>query len=160
MRTLSLVVAAAVLLLAGCSSLTAPGADELVGSWTTARESLHPAGSLEHRLDLGRDLRFVAEFRSYGVYPGQGPDQLSAYSRTSGSYRVGGNRLVLRPDTLVTFDSFYGRAEPTRTTPYPYTGLYDHATFEVSGDQLTLTYLSYPADAPVTTRQRLRRARP
>ena len=145
-------------LLASCSALVDPVSGGFVGDWATEREALSPTGSHENLLSLGADGRFVAESRMYGAYPGQPAGQLSASSRTEGSYRAEDGRLHFQPETLTTFDTFEGRAKTTVHRPYPYGGVYEGAEFDVDGDRLTLTYLTYPADAPVKTRRTFRRA--
>jgi len=54
-----------------------------------------------------------------------------------------------------------GRLAPTVQAPSPHSGgsYYDDARFRLDGDTLTLDYTSYPADAPVASRQLFRRDR-
>jgi hypothetical protein len=92
------------------------------------------------------------------LYPGQRASDLSAYSRTVGTFAVAGDRLSFDPDSLVSWDRFYGAASPeTVQSPYPYGGLYDDARFRLAPWVLTLDYTTYPADAPVPTRRTFRR---
>ncbi len=158
MRARSSLLVLVCAVLASCSALVDPVSGGFVGDWATEREALSPTGSHENLLSLGSDGRFVAESRMYGVYPGQPADQLAASSRTEGSYRAEDGRLHFQPESLTTFDTFEGRAKTTVHRPYPYGGVYEGAEFEVDGDRLTLTYLTYPADAPVETRRTFRRA--
>jgi hypothetical protein len=144
-------------LLASCSAPVEPVSGGFVGDWATEREALSPAGTHENLLSMGADGRFAAESRMYGAYPGQPADRLSASSRTEGSYRAEDGRLRFEPESLTTFDTFEGRAMTTVHRPYPYGGVYEGAKYEVDGDRLTLTYLTYPADAPVETRRTFRR---
>ena len=105
--------------------------------------------------------RYVSETRSYGLYAAQGAQELSAYQRMTGTYRVvADTTLALAPDSLIMWDRFYGATSPaTVQTPYPsYSGPSDAIHFAVTGDQLTLRSLTYPADAPVPTTQTFRRA--
>jgi hypothetical protein len=156
MRRRSTFALAAVL---GCAGPTDPPVGPLVGRWISATEALRPAGSHQYSLEFGAGGRFTAEVRSYGLYPGQAPADLSAYSRMVGGYRTAGGRLTFAPDTLVEWDRFYGaQTAPTVRTPYPYGGPYDDARYAVTGGVLTLRYLSYPADAPVETARQFRRA--
>jgi hypothetical protein len=96
--------------------------------------------------------------RSFGLLPGQRPNDLSAYSRTEGLFRVEGDRLHLSPTRLVTWDGFYGLTSPERVERLnPEGSFVDNARFSIRLNRLTLYYLSYPADAPVeTTRTFLR----
>lgn len=131
---------------------------ELLGRWETPAEAQQPTGSHTNALTFGRDGRFVAEWRAAGVYPGQPAAEPSAYSRSYGTYQVEGARLGMRVDSTVTWDRFYGAdAKETVTRPQPYGRMYDDARFQVDGDTLVLDYTTYPADAPVATRQTFRR---
>jgi hypothetical protein len=154
-------LSALLLVSAACSSPTKAGTtvDELIGDWVTQREALRPAGAMEHQLRFTAAGRFAATVRTTGLYPGQHLDEFSAYSTTVGSYRVNGDRLDMRPDSLLEWDRFHGANSPvTIHAPYPYgTTLYDDARFTLDGRVLTLIYTTYPADAPVPTSQRFYR---
>jgi hypothetical protein len=94
----------------------------------------------------------VFEVRSYGLLPGQGREELSAYSKTQGRYRTEGDRFFFEPRRLVWWDRFYGADSPEHVeAPYPYGTLFDDAHLVLRGDELTISYLSYPFDAPVQT---------
>lgn len=157
MRAPALLFAPLLALLTACSPPTGPRAAGLAGDWTTEREALRPGGSRESRLSLAGDGRFVSESRAYGVYPGQAAEQLSSTSRVAGGYRADGDRLLFRAESLTTYDTFGGREETRVQDPYPYGAVYEGATFRVEGDRLTLTYTTYPADAPVRTSRQFRR---
>jgi hypothetical protein len=159
MRIQSLALALATLTVTvSCSSSTQPSrGDPLVGRWTTDRSALDPAGSLQYHLTFSKYGGFIAENRSFGTYSGQQPDDLSSYSRTYGTYVVEGDRLSLNPKSLVSWDYFYGPKSPELVQrPYPYGTLYDAAHFQLEDSVLTLRYLVYPADAPVSTSQTFR----
>jgi hypothetical protein len=146
------VVSAVLVLLAACASPTDQGRSPLVGRWATAPEDLSPSGWHQYHMTFAAEGAFALEVRSYGVYAGQPHDELSAYSRTEGSYRVDGERLVFEPQRLVWWDRFYGVASPEHVEDsYPYGSLFNAATYVVRDNQLTLRYVSYPADAPVPT---------
>jgi hypothetical protein len=139
-----------------CQSATSPES-VLDGRWATAREVLTPAGSYQSFLTFD-GTAFAWEVRSFGLLPGQRPNDLSAYSRTEGLFRVEGDRLHLSPTRLVTWDGFYGLTSPERVERLnPEGSFVDNARFSIRLNRLTLYYLSYPADAPVeTTRTFLR----
>jgi len=153
MRTLSRrsprLVPALLVLLAACS--TEPAADSLAGSWFTAPEDLSPTGWYQTRLSFRVPGVFVMEVRSYGLYPGQGRNDLSAYSRISGRYLAEGDQLAFRPSRLVWWDRFYGPDSPEHIEEPYRTSLYDDARYTLEDGRLLLSYVSYPADAPVTT---------
>ena len=149
----STIVAFGIVALAACDSSTSPDSSSLEGRWATEREALSPTGS--HRGYLTFDgATFAFEVRTFGLYPGQAANDLSAYVRTEGTFRVEGDRLHFSPARLVTWDRFYGADSPERIdSPYPWGTLFDNARFTMRLSQLTLRYLTYPADAPVETSQ-------
>jgi hypothetical protein len=144
-------LAFAALSLTACESSTSPEASALEGRWATDREALSPAGSYQSFLTFD-GTAFAFDVRSFGVYSGQGSNELSAYSRTEGTFRIEGDRLHFAPTRLVTWDRFYGADSPERVeSPYPLGSIFDDARFTVRITELTLRYLTYPADAPVET---------
>ncbi|CAN5651212.1 hypothetical protein BH23GEM8_BH23GEM8_18620 [soil metagenome] len=145
-------------LFTGCTSGTAPDARILTGHWATEPEAHRPSGSMQYHLVLGRDRRFSREVRSYGVYQGQAAVTLSAYSRDEGQFEVLGDSIVFRPERRIWWDSFYRVAEPTIEELTPSDRLSDGATFRVRLNRLTLSYLTFPLDAPVPTQKTFRRA--
>jgi len=156
-RTFALLALASAVL--ACSDSTAPQplATELLGRWSTTPSPLQPSGTIQFHLTFTSNFRFTAESRSYGVYADQSAGELSGYTRTTGSYRTDGARLILTPDSLITWDRFYGATSPEMVQT-PYGGaLYDKAQFTVDGDRLTLSYTIYPADAPEPATQQFQR---
>lgn len=151
-RQLSRFVVGLVLVM-GCEDATATAArGDLVGTWARAPESLAPSGWYQIRMTFAPSGSFTAEVRSHGVYPGQSPNELSSYGLTEGTYRTDGDRLIVAPRRLVTWDRFYGSSSPEVVQePYPYTGYLDDTRYAIHGQTLTLRYTSYPADAPVPT---------
>jgi hypothetical protein len=159
-RSRALLVIAAACAGVACSDAVAPAPSALAGQWSTAPEALSPSGWQQHHLAFTPDGRFTAEVRSYGLRGARTPDELSIYERTTGTFRAEGARLAFAPDSLVTWDRFYGDASPARVdTPYPYDELYEDARYAVDRDRLTLRYTSHPLDAPVETTRRYRRDR-
>ena len=138
-------------ILAACESSTSPDGSAIAGQWATTREALSPTGSYQSFLTFDGDA-FTSEVRSYGLYPGQRSTDLSAYSRTEGTYRVDGDRVHFSPLRLVSWDRFYGETSPERVqSPYPWGSLFDDARFTLRLNRLDLHYTTYPADAPVPT---------
>lgn len=142
-----------------CSNSTEPlPADSLLGQWHTEPVQLNPAGSHQYHLTFSARGTFAAEVRTYGLYPKQRPDELSAYVRTSGTFTFADDQLSFKPASTVTWDRFYGADSPSIVqTPSPYQSIYDDARYRVDGGILTLDYITYPADAPVPTRKVFRR---
>src|SRR5438105_13293246 len=137
---------------AACRDSTAPTAPSaLVGAWMAPRETLRPSGSMTRYLGFSEDGTFVYTVNSYGIYGGSTPGQLSAYTITTGSYQVDGDRIALTAKRVTTWDSFYGAGSPERVELVS-TSIFDQARFSIVVGLLTLDYITYPADAPVPTR--------
>ena len=136
----------------GCrESAAAPttvlSATELSGRWLAPRNDLAPDGSHQSALTFSIDGRFVFENRMYGLYDGQVASDLSAFTRTEGTYRIDRDRLVFEPVRLVWWDRFEGARSPEHVEePYPWGRLFDDARFEVQADRLVMTYRVYPGD--------------
>ena len=135
-----------------------PEARALRGRWLPPVTALQPQGSMRGALTFGTNGRYVWATTSFGSYPGQAPNFVSGWTQVVGTYEVTGDRIAFRPDSLITWDSFYGNPRPTVTTPYPYGGTFDDCVFEVRGDSLVLHFTTYPADAPVRARATYSRA--
>ena len=131
-------------LLAACATDPNEG---LVGSWRSAPEDLQPSGWYEIRLSFSNFGAFEQEARNYGIYQGQQPDQLSAYNRLTGRYRVDGAGLTFHANREAFWDpTFYGPEEQEIEQNMT---LYDEGRFVLDGDHLVIHFTSYPADAPV-----------
>jgi hypothetical protein len=147
-----------VLLALGCSSPTESDSVNLSGRWVTAPEDLSPSGWYQTHLHLGHRGSMVYYVRSYGL-DGRPREELSAFTRTEGTYRIEGNRLFINPRRLVWWDRFYGPSSPEHIEePYPYGVLLDEARYTLDAEELTIEYLSYPFDAPVATSVQFTRA--
>ena len=136
----------------GCADPNQPEPTDLAGRWISAPADLAPQGWHQYHLTFTNAGRFSHEVRTYGLYTGQAPSTLTAFSRVEGRFRHDGDRLVTEPERLVWWDSFYGENSRVRVEePYPWGGLFDDARFVVDGDRLTIHFTTYPADAPVPT---------
>jgi len=138
--------------LSSCENATGVDGSELVGSWREETIRLSPTGTLERTFSFGSSGEFTWGGQSFGVYTGQPANQLSAYFRIEGSYRVDSGKLILSPRRSVTWDRFYGASSPERVEEVSgNSGYFDNAMYSVRRGVLTLHYTSYPADAPVAT---------
>jgi hypothetical protein len=145
---------AVLFLLAACS--TEPSGD-LVGTWSSAPEDLQPSGHYQVLLSFTAQGGFEQQVQNYGLYPGQDPNQLSAYTKIRGTYRTEGDRLIVDADRQIWWDpTFYG---PDEQEAEDSSTLFDQGRFSLDGDRLVLHYTTYPADAPVPTAMELTRAR-
>ena len=143
------------LLLPGCAESTVglrtiPGAPELTGEWAAAPDDIGASGWHQKTLSLHANGRFASTSSSYGLYEGQQRNELSAWSRVEGTFRVESNRLHFTPDVMTWWDHFESPNFPAvRRAPYPWGTLFDDATFAVAGNVLRIGFNVYPADAPV-----------
>ncbi len=146
------VSAVAILLYFGCDhSLTELRAYlELLCSWEFS-ENISSGGRYVVKLSFKHDLTFIRKITNYGVYPRSGSQSISAWLETDGTYRIENNKLIFSPHSLKTWDSFYSNPGPTVIRPYPYGSIFEDCTYRIEENTLILTYLSYPADAPVVT---------
>ena len=140
---------------AGCAESVAGPATpttalELVGRWVSSRNNLSPEGWNPSSLTFTIDGRFTSENRMYGLYEGQRRDDLSAFTRIEGRYRIVRDQLTFEPLRLVWWDHFYGaRSREHVEDPYPWGDLFDDARYSMRDDHLTMSFTVYPADAPL-----------
>ena len=123
----------------------------LVGTWRTTSESLQPQGRWERTLVVRSDMRVEHQGAMYNIYPGEGPNTLSASSTLYGRLGATATRFVIHPDSLVTRDRFYGPGYRQVQRDFPNWVPFDSTTYEVRDGVLSLTFYSYPLDAPVLT---------
>lgn len=137
------------LLLAACrkESVRPPA---LLGTWTESVEG-SAGGRFVNQLTFNADHTFAWKVSSYGSYPGQGANELSAWSEFRGKVVQRENTLVFTTEESTYWDKFYPGMEPKteKTTQR----LFDDCSFTQSGRRLELVYTTYPADAPVSTRK-------
>lgn len=140
---------AAMAVLASCSSSTeSSSVGAIAGIWEVDSTGT-PQGSYQRQFTFGNDGSFSLQYRYFGVYDGQDPEDLSGFEKTTGTFTVDGDQLVFEPQVLLEWDYSFGRDAPTSIYPdYPYDHFYDDASFSIDGETLTLQYTAYPADAP------------
>jgi hypothetical protein len=147
MRRALLVACLGLVTAAGCSETTRPVVSSpVVGRWVR-QENLQPMGRMTRLLVFRNDGTFSLATDMYGIYGGTG---LAAYTHTSGTYEIDGDRVICTATKEVTWDSFYGRTSP-ETVRQINSVVFPEARFKVAALTLTLDYLSYPADAPEPT---------
>lgn len=143
----------------GCGeSRLAPGADSLVGQWQAETERLQPRGSMDRTLMIRPDGRSESQVVTRGLYAGQAAGDLAAETTLYGRILVRGAYFRVEPDSEVTLDRFDGsshRVVQRNFSNWPR----DSTHFEIQDARLTLEFYTYPADAPVLTRQTLTRVR-
>jgi hypothetical protein len=154
-----LAAVAAALSVAGCATEPfAPrsGSSPLVGSWRSAVWRLQPQGTWQRWFLVTTDSRVQQGFVDWGLYLGQDPTAISARSVLYGRIAIRGDAYVIHPDSEVTEDTFYG--PNSRSVQRNFSGWpEDSVRFAIAGGTLFRQYYSYPADAPVITRDTLYR---
>jgi len=145
-RVMSVMCLAGVAVAAACSEPTVPDSP-LVGSWMAPRENLQPRGSFTTYLGFSNS-KFTYVVSNYGLYSGESPGTLSAYTNISGTYQIDGDRLVLTANRIATWDAFYGGREEVEQVNLI---LFEQARFRIVAGTLVLDYITYPADAAVPT---------
>jgi hypothetical protein len=137
LRHVPLVAAAA--LAVGCGDATAPVPPSLVGEWKTPTYPVPSGGSVSYWLSLQPDGAFGAGRQVVG--PSGGPLPVDpVFEAYIGTFTAFGGRIQFRPVQLLT-------AQPTEDPI-----IFERATYEVSGDHLTLHYMARGDDswAPAT----------
>jgi hypothetical protein len=143
----------------GCDdSALAPEAEALIGRWRAEVEPLQPQGSMERMFIVTSHGRSENHTVTRGLYADRPSDALSADVVLYGRIVVRGNYFHIQPDSLVTHDTFYGPSH--RSLQRDFSGWpRDSTRFTLNGEELSLEFYTYPADAPVLTRQVLSRVR-
>jgi hypothetical protein len=148
MRAVMSAMCVALLSVAACSETTATRVTSpLVGAWISQRETLHPSGTLTRYIGFSDSGTFTYVTNMYGIFPGQSATTLSAYTQTSGTYEIDGDKLVLTAKRIATWDSFYGAGSGERVEQVNRV-LLDEARFRIVASTLIVDFVSYPADAP------------
>ena len=160
LAALAVVPAAVATTVAGCGDGPAPfapapppspAAKALVGTWRTTAEPVLPQGSWQQTLVVRSDMRVEHEGAMYGLYPADEPQTLSASTTVYGWIGATATRFVIHPDSAVMRDRFYGAGYRRVDRDLPDPSPADSTSYEVRNGVLTLTFYSYPADAPVLT---------
>ncbi len=150
------------LLLAGCDSPTNQGKDNVLGNKESAllgtwefSEALNSKSHYVVELTFRDDFSFDEKITNYGLHPGDGPQDVSAWEKISGTYRAESNKRFFNSESLTYWDHVY---YPQIMVQHPYRiSMFDDCTFTIQEDSLTLTYFSYPDDAPHLTKRTFKR---
>lgn len=150
-----IIVFLSVVILSACSNyedlegLPSDVQDPIYGTWidTTA---MQPKGYYVTQLDLNSNGSFVLTSHTYGAYTNQSANDLSGYFEHYGNYVLSSRNIYFISKQSVSWDSFTGG---NATTSVKDLELFKSCTYIVKNDTLELTYITYPADAPVSTKQ-------
>lgn len=127
----------------------------LVGNWIDT-ETAQPNGSYVNELRFNNDLTFSSKSSSYGLYVGQGSNDLSGWFEYTGNYSICGDKIVFLSHKVVSFDSFYGGQAETQVKEMM---LFENCTFYIKDDILEINYITYPADAPENTKREFKKVK-
>jgi len=157
MRTnLKLLIASfSAIILAACSSyediegLPLDVQNPAYGTWTDTT-AMQPKGYYVTQLDLNSNGSFVLTSHTYGAYTNQTINDLSGYYEYYGNYVLSSRNIYFVSKQSVSWDSFTGGNAITTVKDLE---LFKSCTYVIKNDTLELTYITYPADAPVSTKQ-------
>ncbi|ETZ22797.1 hypothetical protein [Pedobacter sp. V48] len=116
----------------------APSESALVGDW--------------QELDLTGFVRSV-KFTNKNEFQFSTGNNEGYATKYTGTYQILSDSLKIETKEMLSQDP--GKPAVKTATTFE---LYEKATFSISGDILTLKYITYPADAPVTTTAKFRKA--
>jgi hypothetical protein len=108
-------------------------ADTLIGVWELTQNQ-----GYESRLEFGPGQKF-SMILTYADTPNHSVTQ-------NGKYSIKGDSLVINISEML--EKLNSQKVVKTSVNYR---LFDEATFNIRGSKLTLNYISYPADAPVST---------
>jgi hypothetical protein len=126
---------------------------DIYGFWTDTVMA-DPAGYSVNGLTFRANGSFVAFTKGYGMYQSQDSSQISYSFEDQGSYVLSARNIYFLSKRQVSWDFM------TQNTPTDTIGdrqIFEACTYNITGDTLTLNYITYPADAPqVTVRKYIR----
>jgi len=135
---------------ASCENENFVISNKLVGKWSYTTEA-SPQGIFVYELTINDNFSFLSKINSFGIYSGQNNQDLSGWSEFSGSLEEGENTLIFSAENYMWWDSFY---DMTPVSEESNQTLFDDCTYKVTSNSLELTYITYPADAPVKTKRK------
>lgn len=142
------------LLSSSCENENIIISNKLVGKWSYTTE-VSPQGIIVYELVIDDNFSFLSKVNYFGTYAGQNNQDLSSWSEFSGRLEEGQNTLIFRAENYRWWDSFYDNMTPVSEESN--LSLFDDCTYQITSNSLELTYLTYPADAPVKTKRKYTR---
>ncbi len=125
----------------------------LTGTWLETIMA-QPGSCYTNQLTFNIDSTFSSKTSSYGIYSGQGQNDLSGWFEFVGKYTRDGDSLDFISHKVTSWDSFYGGQPQTQLTDQQ---LFDNCRFTIHDQILEITYITYPADAPEKTQRQYKK---
>lgn len=137
-----------VLAFAACKieNVDPPVDNRLLGEWQNIY-TLKPEGSSIVTYKFNQDNTYSYNTYIFGAYPGQAIQDTSSYLINKGIYSTQNGNLSFRVGMIITWDKFNGMPPKQNIVQ---NGV-NIVNYTIVKDTLTLTYYTYPADAPVLT---------
>ena len=142
------------LLTSSCENENIIISNKLVGKWSYTAE-VSPQGIIVYELVIDDNFSFLSKVNYFGTYAGHNNQDLSSWYEFSGRLEEGQNTLIFRTENYRWWDSFYDNMIPVSEESS--LSLFEDCTYQITSNSLELTYLTYPADAPVKTKRKYKR---
>ena len=123
--------------------------NDIYGVWIDT-VTAQPQGYYIHELVIQPNGSFLSGARMFGIYSGQGDNELSGYFEQYGNYVLSKQNIYFVAKQTVSWDSFTNQPPLTSVKDVV---IFESCTYKVNGKTLELTYITYPADAPVITKR-------
>ena len=127
-----------------------PTDNEIYGLWTDT-VSVKPMGRNVSSLLFRPNGTFLYVVTGLGYYEKQGVGELSFYTEEHGNYIQSARNIYFMSKKSVSWDLALNR--PPVSTEVEQV-IFESCTYEIEEDTLKISYISYPADAPVLTSQK------
>ncbi len=123
---------------------------EIFGVWVDT-VAAQPRGYYVNELAFSANGAFVSGTNFYGLYDGQAANELSGYFEYYGNYVLSAKNIYFVSKQTVSWDNFTG-GNPVTTVKDEV--IFESCTYKIDKNTLELSYITYPADAPVVTTRR------
>lgn len=127
--------------------------NDIFGVWVDT-VVLSPQGYAVNELRFSENGMFVSGTKNYGMYATQAANDPSGYFEYYGNYVLTAKNIYFASKQNVSWD---GSTAASPVTTQKDEVIFESCTYKISRDTLEISYLTYPADAPVvTTRKYIR----
>ena len=122
------------------------GGEIINSTWINTYDK-DPSGTIVNELIFDANMTFTEKTTFYGYEVGLNLDEASAWYERKGIYTLDENKIFFTVNTTKSWDISSGSIQ-TDTQDYV---LFQDCTYQVNENTLILSYITYPADAPMTT---------